>query len=66
MTKVKIFTAAPLPFQGQKRNFIKEFKATLTEFREKEQIRYDSRSVRREWFTLSCGQTYVPGVHSDI
>lgn len=29
----RIFKAAPLPFQGQKRNFLKQFKKALTEFR---------------------------------
>lgn len=30
--KEKIFKTAPLPFQGQKRNFIKQFQTALTEF----------------------------------
>ncbi|WP_099465886.1 DNA methyltransferase [Parabacteroides provencensis] len=36
--ELRIYKAAPLPFQGQKRNFIEHFKKALTEFRSVSQI----------------------------
>jgi len=32
-TKKKVFTAAPLPFMGQKRKFLKQFKPALEHIR---------------------------------
>lgn len=34
----KIYKAAPLPFQGQKRNFVEQFKKVLVEFNDEYQI----------------------------
>ena len=34
MLKKKIFTTAPLPFQGQKRKFLKQFKPALLQYSE--------------------------------
>lgn len=36
--ELRIYKTAPLPFQGQKRNFIEHFKKALTEFRSVSQI----------------------------
>lgn len=38
MKEKKVYKTAPLPFQGQKRNFVAEFKNVLSEFKEKYQI----------------------------
>lgn len=38
MKEKKIYKSAPLPFQGQKRNFVADFKKVLTEFRSNHQI----------------------------
>lgn len=34
----KIYKASPLPFQGQKRNFVEQFKKVLIEFNNEFQI----------------------------
>lgn len=38
MKEKKVYKTAPLPFQGQKRNFVLGFKKVLTEFKDKHQI----------------------------
>lgn len=38
MKEKKVYKTAPLPFQGQKRNFVEQFKKALTEFKNVAQI----------------------------
>lgn len=38
MKEKKVYKTAPLPFQGQKRNFISDYKKVVTDFKDKYQV----------------------------
>ena len=52
----KIYNSAPLPFMGQKRRFVKDFKEVL---KSTKGITTIVDLFRWQWFIISRGQTHI-------
>ncbi|MFK7004614.1 hypothetical protein ACIPCA_13055 [Flavobacterium covae] len=46
----KVFTSAPLPFMGQKRKFLKQFKPALNEFTADAIYNDNDNEIKKQWF----------------